>query len=58
MKLAGLLLLLSGWAIVIAAIRMLHGGALSGVVLAGFGVEIAGLALLVRTHIPSGEVRE
>ena len=38
MKLLGFLLLLSGGGIVIAAVRLLHGGALSGFILAGFAV--------------------
>jgi hypothetical protein len=55
MKLLGLLLLLSGCGIVFAAVRLLHGGALSGFILAGFAVEVLGLALVARAHLPAGE---
>jgi hypothetical protein len=55
MKLGGFLLLLSGWGIVVAAFALLHGGAASGFILAGFGVEIIGLALILRAHLPASE---
>ncbi len=55
MKQLGFLLLLSGCGIVIAAIRLLHGGALSGFILAGFAVEVLGLALFARAHLPVSE---
>ncbi len=52
MKLAGFLLLLSGWAIVLAALAMLAAApARTAFLLAGFGVEILGLALVFRTHL-------
>ena len=52
MKLGGFFLLLSGWAIVVAALAMLHGGALSAFVVAGLAVEILGLTLFAKSHIP------
>ena len=51
MKLAGLLLLASGWAIVIAAIVLLPSPASrAAFVLAGLAVEVLGLALAARAH--------
>jgi len=55
MKLLGFLLLLSGGGIVIAAVRLLHGGALSGFILAGFAVEVLGLSLVARAHLPASK---
>jgi len=56
MKLAGVLLLISGWAIALAALPLLRGFTLQAAfALAGFGVELLGLALLVRSHLPSRE---
>ena len=55
MKFGGFLLLLSGWAIVLAALRLLHGGALSAFIVAGLAVEILGFALVAKAHIPVGE---
>jgi hypothetical protein len=52
MKLLGFGLLLAGWAISIAAVAMLAGGALRTVfVLAGLGVEALGLVLAIRAHL-------
>lgn len=51
MKLGGFLLLVSGWAIVVAALRMLHGGAITGFLLAGFVIELLGLFLTGRAHL-------
>ena len=52
MKLAGILLLVAGWAIVVAAVALLPGaGARAGFVLAGVAVELFGLALAVRSHL-------
>jgi hypothetical protein len=51
MKLAGLLLLPAGWAIVLTAVSILaSAGQQAGFVLAGVGVEIMGLILLARAH--------
>jgi hypothetical protein len=52
MKLAGLLLLLAGWAIVVGAVALLpSAGGRVGFVLAGMVVELLGLALTVRAHL-------
>jgi len=52
MKLAGLLLLLAGWAIVVAAVALLpSAGARAGFVLAGVATELFGLVLAVRSHL-------
>lgn len=52
MKLAGLLLLVAGWAIVVAAVALLPStGARVGFVLAGVAVELFGFALAVRAHL-------
>ena len=55
MKLGGFLLLLSGWSIVVAALALLHGNAVSIFVLSGVAVEILGLILVARAHLPVGE---
>jgi hypothetical protein len=55
MKLGGFLLLLSGWGIVLAALAMLHGTATSIFVLSGVAVEIIGLVLVARAHLPLRE---
>lgn len=52
MKLAGFLLLLAGWAIVLTAIVLLSQAAARGAfVLAGTAVEVVGLVIVVRTHV-------
>ncbi len=59
MKLAGFLLLVSGWAIALVAIGLLPAaGARSGFALAGFGVELLGLTLAVRSHLVLEEESE
>jgi len=51
MKLMGFLLLLAGWGLVVSAISMLPSlMARAYFVLAGVGVELGGLALVVRSH--------
>jgi FtsH-binding integral membrane protein len=57
MKLAGFLLLLAGWGLVLAALALLTSPSpRTAFVLAGVGVEVLGLVLVVRTHqIPHGE---
>jgi hypothetical protein len=51
MRLAGFLLLLAGWGLVLTALAILRSGAPRyAFVLAGFGVEILGLALTARAH--------
>jgi FtsH-binding integral membrane protein len=52
MKLAGFLLLLAGWGIVLAAVVLLASALpRTGFVLAGIGVEVLGLILVVRSHL-------
>lgn len=57
MKSLGFLLLLAGWGIVLAAVALLAGSApRAAFVLAGIGVEILGLVLVIRAHpAPRGE---
>lgn len=51
MKLAGFLLLASGWAIVVAAVVLLHpNGSQAAFVCAGLAVQILGLVLAIRAH--------
>ena len=58
MKLAGFLLLLAGWAIVICALALLASAAQrGGFVLAGIGVEALGLVLAFRSHLVAAEDR-
>jgi len=58
MKLAGFLLLLAGWAIVIFAVALLaSAGQRLGFVLAGIGVETLGLVLAFRSHLVAAEDR-
>ena len=58
MKLAGFLLLLSGWIIALAAVAVLsQPGARAGFVLAGLVVEIVGLVLTFRAHTHPKEER-
>jgi hypothetical protein len=57
MKIGGFLLLLSGFAIVVAAIVLLQGTLGSAFVIAGLAVEILGLVLVARAHIPLAEDR-
>jgi hypothetical protein len=59
MKLAGLLLLLAGWAIVLAAVVLLTPANTRSVfVLAGVAVEVIGLTLLIRSNPLAGRERE
>lgn len=52
MKLEGFLLLLAGWGIALAAVALLRPAAPRlTFVLAGIGVEILGLVLVVRSHL-------
>jgi len=53
MKLIGFLLLLSGWGIVLAALIMLRGNSISVFIVLGVGVEILGLVLVAKAHLPS-----
>jgi len=52
MRLIGFLLLLAGWALVLAAVVLLGASsARAAFVLAGTGVEALGLALVFRSHL-------
>jgi len=55
MKLGGFLLLLSGWGIVVSALALLHGHAVFPFVYAGIAVEIMGMVLVFRGHLPPSE---
>ncbi len=58
MKLAGFLLLLAGWALVLAALALLgSASARTAFVLSGIGVEVVGMVLVVRSHVPVQEDR-
>lgn len=59
MKLLGFLLLLAGWAIVLAAIILLPSATVRATfVLSGIAVEVLGFALVIRSHLLSpGEIR-
>ncbi len=56
MKLAGFLLLLSGWGIVVSTLPLLPSvGARAAFVLAGMTVELIGLTLVARAYrVPKG----
>lgn len=59
MRLFGFLLLLAGWGIVVAAIAMLADDAPRiAFVLSGIGVEIVGLAIVIRAHRVRRSARE
>jgi hypothetical protein len=59
MKFAGFLLLVCGGVISATAIAVLPAkSAMTGFVLAGIAVELVGLVLVFRAHIPSKESRE
>jgi hypothetical protein len=52
MRLVGFFLLLAGWAIVLAALAVIGSGVpLTAFILSGTGVEILGLALVIRSHL-------
>jgi purine-cytosine permease-like protein len=52
MKIAGFLLLLSGWILILAAVMLLDNPLVrAAFVLAGIGVEALGLVLVVRSHL-------
>jgi len=52
MKLAALLLLVAGWAIVVFAVGLLpSAGTRAAFVLAGVAVELLGLAIAIRSHL-------
>lgn len=52
MKFLGFLLLVAGWLLVLSALALLAGGGpRAAFVLAGVGVEILGLVIVVRAHM-------
>ena len=56
MKVAGFLLLLAGWILVLAAIALLAAaGPRTAFLLAGLGVEVLGLVLAARSHLTPKE---
>lgn len=57
MKISGFLLLVSGFAIVLAALSSLRGGALPVFILLGIGVEVLGFVLVAKAHLPTTEDR-
>jgi len=58
MRLAGLLLLVAGWAIVLAAFLMLGAiTARAAFVAAGVAIEMLGLGLLARSHVSVREAK-
>jgi hypothetical protein len=58
LKVASFFLLLSGWVLVVAALALLGSApARMGFVMAGIGVEIVGVILVARSHLPIREDR-
>jgi hypothetical protein len=56
MKLAGFLLLLAGWGLVLSAVALLTPmGSRASFALAGFTVQLLGLILVIRAHLPPRE---
>lgn len=59
MKLAGFLLLISGWVIAVAAVVLLEAARLRmAFVLAGLAVQALGVALVFRSHLILDEERQ
>ena len=55
MKPLGFFLLLTGWAIDLAALAIMGGGnAMASFVVCGVAVEILGLGLVIRSHLTRG----
>ena len=53
MRIAGFFLLLTGWLLALAAVILLRAGAAEGAfVLVAVAVEVLGLSLVFRTHLP------
>ncbi len=53
MRLVGFLLLLAGWGLVLSAVALLASmGLRASFVLTGLGVELLGLFLVIRSHLP------
>jgi hypothetical protein len=54
MKIAGFFLLLAGWLLALSAVILLRPGAPEGAfVLTALVIEVLGLALVFRAHLPS-----
>lgn len=52
MKIAGFLLLLAGWLLILSALALLaRSGPRGAFLLAGCGVELLGLVLFMRSHL-------
>lgn len=52
MKLAGFLLLLAGWGLVLSAVALLPSMSLrASFALTGFAVELLGLIMVIRSHL-------
>ncbi len=51
MKLLGFLLLPAGWVIVLSAVALLSAAPRTAFILAGFGVEMLGLGIVLRAHM-------
>jgi hypothetical protein len=59
MKIAGFLLLLAGWLLILSALALLaRSGPRIAFLFAGSGVELLGLVLFVRSHLTLKEDRE
>jgi hypothetical protein len=59
MKLFGCLLMLAGWLLVLAALEMLRAPVPRAIfVIAGFGVELSGLAVVFRANLTPTGVEE
>jgi hypothetical protein len=59
MKSLGFLMLLAGWLIVLSSIALLGvPTSRTAFVLSGIAVEILGLVLIVRAHVPVGGTRD
>jgi hypothetical protein len=59
MRLAGFLLLLSGWGIALTAVILLRAPApRSAFIVAGMAIEGAGLVLVARSHLQLGGEKE
>ena len=57
MKLAGFLLLFSGWIVALAAVALLVSGARTAFILAGIAIEGLGLGLAIHAHRSPGSER-
>lgn len=54
MKLLSLFLIVAGWFLVMAAIALLKPAFIAAFVVAGVFVEILGIVLFARSHLPAG----